>query len=133
MSASKIYHCICLQTNIHTESRDVSCVVTSVTSSTLPQPTQAVPVELPDSPTQPPPYPGNQAEKHNPVSEQTVTKESEQTLPSKSPQNNVRASLLEEIQAVKARKTGETYKENNKPDFTSIGSSVKNGGASGNR
>ena len=133
----KIYHCICLQTNIHTESRDVSCVVTSVTSSTLPQPTQAVPVELPDSPTHPPPYPGNQAEKHNPVSEQTVTKESEQTLPSKSPQNNVRASLLEEIQAVQARRcweesaeTGENYKESNKPDFTSIGSSVKNGGAS---
>jgi len=125
------------QTNIHTESRDVSCVVTSVTSSTLPQPTQAVPVELPDSPTHPPPYPGNQAEKHNPVSEQTVTKESEQTLPSKSPQNNVRASLLEEIQAVQARRcweesaeTGENYKESNKPDFTSIGSSVKNGGAS---
>jgi len=112
-----------------------------VTSSTLPQPTQAVPVELPDSPTtQPPPYPVNQADKHNPVSEQTVTKppeHPEQTLPTKSPQNNVRASLLEEIQAVQKRRcweepaeTGENYQESNKPDFTSIGSSVKNGGAS---
>ena len=122
---------IVLQTNIHTDSRNVSCVVTSVTSSTLPQPTQAVPVELPDSPTQqqPPPYHHKQGD----TPEQTPT----QPEQSKSTQNNVRASLLEEIQAVQKRRcweeqadTAENCQEGNKPDFSSIGSATKTGGAS---
>lgn len=127
--------------SLNTESRDVACVVTSVTSSTFPQPTQAVPVELPDSPTQTTSYNVKQVEKLNPVSEHNVPTQSErqeQTIQSKSPQNIVRASLLEEIQAVQKRRcweepsdSNENCQENiNKPDFTSIGSSTKNGGAS---
>ena len=120
----------------------MSCVVTSVTSSTLPQPTQAVPVELPDSPTQTTSYHVKQVEKANIVNEYNVTtqqsEQQERTVQSKSPQNNVRASLLEEIQAVQKRRcweeptdrTESSHENINKPDFTSIGSSSKMGGAS---
>ena len=133
------FHNFNFQNNINPqESRDVACVVTSVTSSTLPQPTQAVPVELPDSPTQTTSYNVKQLEKSNPVSEYNVTTPSERQEQTKSPQNKVRASLLEEIQAVQKRRCWEEPSDSNencqegitKPDFTSIGSSTKNGGAS---
>lgn len=123
---------------------DVACVVTSVTSATLPQATKAVTVELPDSPTQAQSF----HVKHDETTTTTIgsgyntkiqSEHLEQTMQIKSSQNSVRASLLEEIQAVQKRRCWEepaadaidTCQETiNKPDFTSIGSVTKNGGAS---
>jgi len=126
--------------SLNTDNRDVACLVTSVTSSTFPQPTQAVPVELPSSPTQTTSYQVTQAESANLVSDYDITKQYEHhghSVQNKSPQNNVRASLLEEIQAVQKRRcweepeeiTERSHESINKPDFTSIGSSNKMGGA----
>jgi hypothetical protein len=136
-SPSSIHTRLSQNNTIHTESRVVACVVASVTSATLPQPTQAVSVELPASPTQTHTYNVKQVEKVSDHIASPQSEHQEQTIQSKSPQSNVRTSLLEEIQAVQKRRCWEELTDSNencqeitKPDFTSIGSSTKNGGAS---